>query len=88
VDIPTDYRVTEDGQVYLLEANPNPDISCGEDFSEAAEHSGVKYECLLQKIITLGLNGHSRVLGPEVSTVKEASSVSRPLLSSIILSNS
>jgi D-alanine-D-alanine ligase len=54
-----DYRVTEDGQVYLLEANPNPDISCGEDFSEAAEHSGVKYECLLQKIITLGLNGHS-----------------------------
>jgi D-alanine-D-alanine ligase len=54
-----DYRLTEDGQVYLLEANPNPDIRCGEDFSEAAEHSGVKYESLLQKIINLGLNNQA-----------------------------
>jgi len=54
-----DYRLTADGQVYLLEANPNPDISCGEDFSLAAEHAGIKYEALLQKIITLGLNNHS-----------------------------
>jgi D-alanine-D-alanine ligase len=54
-----DYRLTEDGQIYLLEANPNPDISCHEDFSLAAEHSGVKYECLLKKIINLGLNNHS-----------------------------
>ena len=53
-----DYRLTEDGQIYLLEANPNPDISCREDFSLAAEHSGVKYECLLKKIINLGLNNH------------------------------
>ena len=54
-----DYRLTEDGQIYLLEANPNPDISCREDFSQAAEHSGVKYECLLKKIINLGINNHS-----------------------------
>jgi D-alanine-D-alanine ligase len=54
-----DYRLTEDGQVYLLEANPNPDIRCGEDFSEAAEHSGMKYESLLQKIINLGLNNQA-----------------------------
>jgi D-alanine-D-alanine ligase len=55
-----DYRLTEDGQIYLLEANPNPDIRCNEDFSDAAEHCGVKYDSLLQKIINLGLNGHSR----------------------------
>jgi D-alanine-D-alanine ligase len=54
-----DYRLTADGQVYLLEANPNPDIACGEDFSLAAEHAGIKYEALLQKIITLGLNNQA-----------------------------
>jgi D-alanine-D-alanine ligase len=54
-----DYRLTEDGQIYLLEANPNPDISYGEDFAEAAAHCGVKYDFLLQKIVSLGLNGHS-----------------------------
>jgi D-alanine-D-alanine ligase len=55
-----DYRLTEDGQIYLLEANPNPDISSGEDFAEAAAHCGLEYDFLLQKIVTLGLNGHER----------------------------
>lgn len=51
-----DYRLTENGRIYLLEANPNPNISYGEDFAEAAEHSGVPYKKLLQKIVTLGLS--------------------------------
>jgi D-alanine-D-alanine ligase len=50
-----DYRLTDDGKLYLLEANPNPNISYGEDFAEAAEHAGVPYKPLLQKILTLGL---------------------------------
>ena len=50
-----DYRVTEDGQFYLLEANPNPQIADHEDFADSANHSGVDYETLLQKIIALGL---------------------------------
>jgi len=51
-----DYRLTDDGHVYLLEANPNPQIALDEDFSDSAKHSGVDYEALLQKIITLGLS--------------------------------
>ena len=51
-----DYRMTDDGQFYLLEANPNPQIACNEDFADSAEHSGVPYDQLLQKIITIGLN--------------------------------
>lgn len=51
-----DYRLTETGQVYLLEANPNPQIALNEDFADSAAHSGVSYEALLQKIITLGLS--------------------------------
>ena len=45
-----------DGEFYLLEANPNPQIAHNEDFADSAEHSGLSYEELLQKIITLGLS--------------------------------
>jgi D-alanine-D-alanine ligase len=51
-----DYRMTNDGEFYLLEANPNPQIALNEDFADSAEHSGLKYPQLLQKIITLGLS--------------------------------
>jgi D-alanine-D-alanine ligase len=50
-----DYRVTDDGEIYLLEANPNPQIANAEDFADSAQHCGVDYEALLQKIIALGL---------------------------------
>lgn len=50
-----DYRVTDEGQIYLLEANPNPQIADQEDFADSAKHCGVDYEALLQKIIALGL---------------------------------
>jgi D-alanine-D-alanine ligase len=50
-----DYRVTDEGQIYLLEANPNPQIADQEDFADSAKHAGVDYEALLQKIIALGL---------------------------------
>ena len=50
-----DYRLTDEGQFYLLEANPNPQIAYGEDFADSAAHSGVPYDQLLQKIITIGL---------------------------------
>ena len=51
-----DYRMTNNGKFYLLEANPNPQIAINEDFADSAVHSGLKYAQLLQKIITLGLS--------------------------------
>lgn len=50
-----DYRVTEDGRIFLLEANPNPQIALNEDFADSANHCGIDYEPLLQKIMALGL---------------------------------
>jgi D-alanine-D-alanine ligase len=50
-----DYRVTEDEKIYVLEANPNPQIAHAEDFADSAKHCGIDYEALLQKIIALGL---------------------------------
>lgn len=50
-----DMRLTGDGQVYLLEANPNPELSYGEDFAESAHTAGIEYEALLHKIMSLGI---------------------------------
>jgi D-alanine-D-alanine ligase len=51
-----DYRLMEDGRIYMLEANPNPQIAHHEDFADSAEHSGVTYEALLWKTMTLGMS--------------------------------
>lgn len=51
-----DLRMTEDGRIYVLEANPNPNLSNGEDFAESATKVGYTYDTLLQRILTLGLN--------------------------------
>jgi D-alanine-D-alanine ligase len=50
-----DLRMDDEGRVYVLEANPNPNVAYGEDFAESAETSGISYERLLERIITLGL---------------------------------
>jgi D-alanine-D-alanine ligase len=50
-----DLRMDDQGGVYVLEANPNPNLAYGEDFAESAEMSGVSYERLLDRILTLGL---------------------------------
>ena len=50
-----DYRLTDDGKLYFLEANPNPDLARDEEFASAANHSGIAYEDLLRRILSLGL---------------------------------
>ena len=50
-----DFRLDDDGRPYVLEANPNPNLAYGEDFAESAEVSGLAYEKLLDRILTLGL---------------------------------
>jgi len=50
-----DLRMDAEGRVYVLEANPNPNLAYGEDFAESAETSGISYEKLLERIVALGL---------------------------------
>jgi D-alanine-D-alanine ligase len=50
-----DLRLDETGRVWVLEANPNPQIAKGEDFAASAEKVGLSYETVLQRIINLGL---------------------------------
>ncbi|MEZ6318611.1 MAG: hypothetical protein R3B49_07660 [Phycisphaerales bacterium] len=49
-----DFRVTADGRAHLIESNPNPDLSFGEDFAKSAEHDGLGYTDLLGRLVTLG----------------------------------
>src|SRR6266849_1322843 len=50
-----DLRLEDNGNVWVLEANPNPQIARGEDFAASAEKIGLSYETVLQRIINLGL---------------------------------
>ncbi len=50
-----DYRLSEDGKLYFLEANPNPELAKYEELASAAEKIGVDYPELIQRILALGL---------------------------------
>ena len=51
-----DLRLKDTDEIYVIEANPNPEIALGEDFAEAALKSGLCYEELIQKILSLGIS--------------------------------
>jgi D-alanine-D-alanine ligase len=51
-----DYRLRADGELFFLEANPNPEIAPTEEFASAAKAAGIAYPELLQKILSLGLS--------------------------------
>lgn len=55
-----DMRLTAEGEVSTLEANPNPDLSVDEDFALAAEAAGMKHTELVQHILALGLSYYDR----------------------------
>lgn len=58
-----DLRLHASGRVYVLEANPNPQIARGEDFAESAASAGLAYPGLLQRILTTGLRWEPERLG-------------------------
>jgi D-alanine-D-alanine ligase len=59
-----DFRVTEAGDAYLLEANPNPQIAKDEDFALSAKHVGVEYPALIEQLIHFGMKYvPSRIIG-------------------------
>ena len=51
-----DLRLTDDDRIYVLEANPNPDLSYGGEFADSAEALGISYKQLLDRILRLGLS--------------------------------
>jgi D-alanine-D-alanine ligase len=51
-----DFRLRDDGALYVLEANCNPNISMAEDFAQSALTAGMRYRDVLNRILQLGAN--------------------------------
>jgi D-alanine-D-alanine ligase len=46
-----DVRLTPAGEVFVIEANPNPSLAQDEDFARAAAAAGMGYDALIQQIL-------------------------------------
>ena len=44
-------RLTPQGDVFVLEANPNPSLAEDEDFAQSAAQAGMTYDLLIQEIL-------------------------------------
>jgi len=51
-----DFRLSADGTLYFIEANPNPEIAKSEEFATAARLDGLDYPDLLHRILALGMS--------------------------------
>jgi D-alanine-D-alanine ligase len=51
-----DMRLTEKGDVYVIEANPNPWLSSGAEYFMAAKKSGRTYSQLISEIVDFALS--------------------------------
>jgi len=58
-----DLRLGENGAIYVIEANPNPQLARDEDFADSAKAVGLGYDRLIQQILTLGLRWEPSRLG-------------------------
>lgn len=50
-----DVRLTAAGEVYVIEANPNPCLAQDEDFAQSACMAGMEYDKLIQEILDTSL---------------------------------
>jgi D-alanine-D-alanine ligase len=50
-----DLRVTPEGEIVILEANPNPNLDRDDEFAQSAMKAGFTYERIIQRILRLAL---------------------------------
>ncbi len=51
-----DLRVTPEGEIVILEANPNPNLDRDDEFAQSAMKAGLTYERMIQRILRLALS--------------------------------
>jgi len=51
-----DFRLSVEGTLYFIEANPNPEIAKSQELATAARHAGLDYPALLHRILALGIS--------------------------------
>lgn len=50
-----DLRLTAAGELYFIEANPNPMLAADEDFAQSAQRAGLTFPQLIQRILRMGI---------------------------------
>jgi D-alanine-D-alanine ligase len=50
-----DMRLNSKGEVYVIEANPNPWLSSGQEFAMAAKKSGLSYTQMIGEIVDMAM---------------------------------
>ena len=50
-----DLRVTPEGEIVILEANPNPNLDRDDEFAQSATKTGLNYPRMIQRILTLAV---------------------------------
>ena len=63
-----DMRLAKDNKLYVLEVNPNPDITDGAGFMRSAEHGGMTYSDTLKRIINYAYKRRNKSKSLEVPT--------------------
>jgi D-alanine-D-alanine ligase len=53
-----DLRLTPEGDLYVLEANPNPAMASNDECAFSAEKAGMSYPEFIQRVVNLGLAAH------------------------------
>jgi D-alanine-D-alanine ligase len=54
-----DMRISNKGEIYVIEANPNPWLSSGQEFAMAAKKSGLSYTQMIGEIVNLAMARHA-----------------------------
>jgi D-alanine-D-alanine ligase len=55
-----DMRVTEAGEIYVLEINPNCYLEKDAEFARAARNAGIEYDALIARIVELAAARYAR----------------------------
>jgi D-alanine-D-alanine ligase len=66
-----DLRLGECGEPYILEVNPNPDLTEGVSFMESAEKAGMCFSETLRKIVTFALERKNAAEPTEYSRLRK-----------------
>jgi D-alanine-D-alanine ligase len=55
-----DLRITDAGEIYVIEVNPNCYLEQKSEFARAAERHGIAYDALIARIVELALARYAR----------------------------
>jgi D-alanine-D-alanine ligase len=53
-------RLKKNGEVYVIEANPNPWLSAQAEFAMAAKAAGFSYAEMIAHLVSLAMGRHAR----------------------------